>query len=364
MKIVGIITLNGYKNYGNRLQNYALQEVIKSIGYEVETILIDDSTISSRQVKRSFSFVELPKKVLRRLVNLKNNKHTNIRTEKFKDFSRNYIVETNYKISEANIETKNLSQYKYLVTGSDQVWNPFYIHGSPLYFLSFVPKEKRISYAASFGIANIPQEYQMDYKKYLNEMQSLAVREEQGASIIKKLTGRDAKVVVDPTMLLTKDEWSKVAKEANTKPKKPYLLTYFLGEVSSETRNRIDRLAKKKNLKIINMANFKDIEYYTADPSEFLDFIKSAEIFCTDSFHGVVFSILFEKPFIVFERKGRIPSMNSRVETLLSKFSLESRMDRNIKDLDKVFDIDFSHVEKLLQHERNEALTYLRDALK
>ncbi|WP_345242032.1 polysaccharide pyruvyl transferase family protein [Pontibacillus salipaludis] len=367
MKKVGIITLNGYKNYGNRLQNYALQETIKSVGYSVDTILIKHEAKNPRlitRVKNTFKSLEFSK-VFQKVYNKRNKKYHQGKVKKFKEFSNELISETEYAITRDHLPLDKLSHYDYFVVGSDQVWNPFYINGSSLYFLDFAPPAKRISYAASFGISSIPDEFKKDYQKYLKEMKDLAVREDQGIDIIKDLTGRDdAQVVVDPTMLLTKDKWREIAKPSSEKPSSPYLLTYFLGDVSNSTKGEINRIAKEKKLKIINLASLKDVKYYTSDPSEFVDFIDSAEIFCTDSFHGVVFSIILETPFIVYERGGSLPSMNSRIETLLSKFNLESRLDKNITSKSQVDKIDYSHVDKILKEEREKAFTYLKKALK
>lgn len=361
MKKIGILTLNGYKNYGNRLQNYALQESVKSLGFLVDTVIVDlDATTGKKKNKKT---TYLLKQIAKKVLGITKKKINDERTNRFIDFSDKYLSETKYKISEKNIPV-HLSEYYKFVVGSDQVWNPFYINGSPLYFLNFAPKEKRISYAASFGISNIPSQFKEKFEKYLSEMNHISVREEQGASIVKEINGREAEVVLDPTMLLTKEEWRKVAVESKTKPNTPYLLTYFLGDISKTNMIKIKEIAKIRNLKIVNLASLKYRKYYTADPAEFLDFIDSADVFCTDSFHGVVFSILFETPFIVFERQGKLPSMNSRIDTLLSKFELESRLSRNIENYDDVFSIDYSHVKKILHEERINSISYLKMALK
>lgn len=156
-------------------------------------------------------------------------------------------------------------------------------------------------------------------------MDKLSVREEAGAKIIKDLTGRDAEVLVDPTMMLTREKWLSIAKEAPNKPKGKYLLTYFLGGVPSKYKRQIKNIAERNNLEIINLADIRDKETYITGPSEFIDYINSCSILCTDFFHGTVFSILMEKPFIVFERMGTSSSMFSRINTLLDKFDLNSR---------------------------------------
>lgn len=360
MKKIGIITLNGYKNYGNRLQNYALQEVIKSLGFEVETIIIEQGNNDSKYSKQLLTILNknLIKRLGRKILNIKNKKSIEIRTTKFKEFSKKYITETKYNITDVNLPKENLSEYDNFVVGSDQVWNPFYIKNSSLYFLSFAPIEKRIAYAASFGIPSIPNEFKKRYEKYVAEMKYISVREEQGADIIKEMTGRDVQILLDPTMLLHRDQWISIAKVSSNKPKTSYLLTYFLGDISNSTKANIKKIAKDKKLQIIDLANLKDIRHYTADPSEFIDYINSATLFCTDSFHGVVFSILFEKPFIAFKR-GK---MNSRIDTLLSKFNLEDRKWENIRVIPNIYDIDYTHVIKILETERNNAYDYLKSA--
>lgn len=201
-------------------------------------------------------------------------------------------------------------------------------------------------------------------------MNKLSVREEDGAKIIKELTGRDAIILVDPTMMLTKEKWLSISKEAENKPKGKYLLTYFLGNISNENKKIIKLIASKNDLSIVNLANIKDYKTYLADPSEFIDYINSASILLTDSYHGTIFAILLEVPFIVFNREGSLHSMNSRIDTLLSKFKLESRRadnlfydKNNLLDSNKLFEVDYSHVPLILDAERKKAYDYLKEVL-
>lgn len=370
MRKVAIITLNGYFNYGNRLQNYALQETLKSLGFEVETIMVERKRnnsvsnktlidkIKEKNIIELFSIMQ--NKVEKYLYKNKLNHH---RTQIFKDFSLRYIAETDYSIFSQNIPKDIANQYDYFITGSDQVWNPNYTGASPIEFLTFAPKNKRISYAASFGISEIPAQHINNFRTWLSEMEHLSVREEAGAKIIKDLTGRDALVHVDPTMLLTKDEWLSISEIPSNKPKKPYLLTYFLGDIPNKRMNKLKEIARKNDLEIVHLAQIKDRIPYLSGPSEFIDYINSASVFCTDSFHGAVFSILLNRPFIVFDREGKTPSMNSRIDTLLNKFKLESRKIENIKFNSQVFEIDYSHIPPILEVERNKSLDYLKKAL-
>src|SRR5699024_5118138 len=120
----------------------------------------------------------------------------------------------------------------------------------------------------------------------------------------------------------------------------------------------INDISNKYNLKVVNLAQVKQRKYYLTDPAEFLDFINSATLFFTDSFHGSVFSLLFETLFVITDRKGSIPSMNSRIQTLLTKYALEDRYSSKIDDTN-IFNVDFNHVETILNDERSKANKYL-----
>ena len=194
-------------------------------------------------------------------------------------------------------------------------------------------------------------------------MECLSVREESGADIIKEITGRNAIVLVDPTMMLSKDKWLSVSTADINKPKKEYLLTYFLGKTSRNVIDFIEQIATDNKLSVVRLGDRKDKARFIAGPSEFIDYINSATVIFTDSFHGVIFSILLEKPFVVFERVGDFLSMNSRIETLLSKFNLKLRKWENIKDDQNFFHLDYSQVAPILKSEREKALNYLIKAL-
>jgi len=366
MKKIAILTLNGQYNYGNRLQNYATQEVLKSLGFSVETIITDNKIV---RAKKNFRY--LSKKPIHYFISKIHDKllrtiyknRIKERTRVFRKFSSQYIAETSYSISIDKIPEDLSTQYDYFVTGSDQVWNPSNIYRAPIYFLTFTEKAKRIAYAPSFGVSKIPDEHKENYKKWISGINKLSVREDDGARIIKDLTGRDVPVLVDPTLLLTKEKWMTISKEASNKPKEKYLLTYFLGGVPEIYKRQIKKIAKENNLEIVKLGDITEKDTYITGPSEFIDYINSCSIFCTDSFHGVVFSILMEKPFIVYERMGTSSSMFSRIETLLNKFNLNSRKAENIRTDEEAFNIDYSHVPPLLEAERNKAINYLRDAL-
>lgn len=390
MKKVGIITIVDYDNYGNRLQNYAVQEVLKSLGWESETIVnkpfnmnniplrisrflkkSKKELIASLMIKLHIAIKKLRQGILKTKYEkkqLENNqrieKLKKDREARFKEFTKENIKETPYTVTPDSIPNDLYKNYNYFIVGSDQVWNPHYRMGSSIDFLTFAKPEQRIAFSASFGVSNIPHQYTNNYRKWLSEMQCISVREETGAEIVKNLTGKNVDVLVDPTLLLNKEQWLSIAKSSKYKPNKRYILTYFLGELSQKTIKTIDYISKQHNLEIVNLANAEDEKKFLSDPAEFLDYINSAEIFLTDSFHGAVFSIIFEKPFIVYERISKIDSMNSRISTLLKKFNLEDRYCENISINSDIFNVNFFHVPQIMEEERKKAFNYLDKALK
>lgn len=373
-KKVGILTINDYTNYGNRLQNYATQEVVKSFGFEVKTIVNKTEYIKSKNTRRISNRLKRiikmsPKKILNKTIKkikfIKNriSKTKQKKVENFKKFTYDYINETNYEIHEDNIISGLDLKYDFFITGSDQVWNPTFGHNSKIDFLTFASKEKRIAFAPSFGISEIPKEYVDDFTKWLNGFSKISVREKAGADIIKRLTGKNAEVLVDPTMLLNKEEWLDIAKPTINKPKSKYLLTYILGNLSKSKRKRINDIAKKRGLEIIDLTDVNSHNIFVSGPREFLDLINSADLFLTDSFHGTIFSIIFNTPFVIFKRNDKLLDMTSRIDTILDKFDLKDRYEMNLKQINKIYNIDFNHTDEILENEKNKSFEFLKKSL-
>jgi hypothetical protein len=375
---IGIVTLNGYFNYGNRLQNYALQQVLRNEGHKVETVVFEseETRKSSNKIRKvrlidrvlnlkNKSISDIIKKIQSDIKNKiygKKYKHLNHQREEiFKDFTKKNIIERHIKISNNQIPHEFIKEYDYFITGSDQVWNPNYNKGSQLNFLTFFDGSHSIAFAPSFGVSQIPVEYQENYKSWISDIKYLSVRENEGAKIIRELTGRNAPILVDPTLLLTSEQWRELEDEVTVQQNKRYLLTYFLGETRVKYRKVIESYAKANSLEIINLSDINEEDSYVAGPKEFIYYIDNCDLFCTDSFHGTVFSIIFKKPFVVFERVGTA-SMYSRIETILDKFNLTSRKDSNIS-LSDVMDIDYSNVAPILEAERQKAIEFLRNSL-
>lgn len=385
---VGIVTINGNENYGNVLQNYAVQEVLKEVGAEAETILnrtqYGHCTDSGEKInKLTPSYI---KKYVTSQLNYKYNiKNSNQgllkavrfyrahkdeiekvkekRRENFIAFKDEYIVHAE-EVLDINKKwtSQQVDKYSYFVSGSDQVWNPIYPSTSSINFLQFAPKEKRITISPSFGINKIPKELQNDYGKWIASIPYLSVREEQGAKIIKELSGKRAKVLCDPTMAVPQNKWIEIEKKPEFLKNFNYILTYFLGDKNKEYELFINKIAKEEQLEIINLFDIADIRAYATSPQEFLYLIHHAKLVCTDSFHGAVFSIMMNTSFITFARNEMGDSMESRMQTLLSTFGLENRDYRKVNSED-VFKVDFTHISHILQVRREEMLSFLREAM-
>ena len=252
--------------------------------------------------------------------------------------------------------------YDYYVVGSDQVWNPHHGKLKDLDLLVGIEESKRIAYAASIGIDELPHNVKDKAKREWLKFKAISVREDKGKKIIEELTGRnDVQVSLDPTMLLASEEWSKLAKRPKQLKTDKYILNYFLGELSEQRKNEIERIARENDCEIINILD-KNGPFYETGPSEFLYLEQNAFLICTDSFHSSVFSILFNRPFIVFNREDINKSMNSRIDTLINTFKLTNRnyegkiTEDNLKH-------DYSEAYKILDSKRIEANEYLSKAL-
>lgn len=201
-------------------------------------------------------------------------------------------------------------------------------------------------------------------KKGLEGIDYISVREQDGSKIVKDLTGRDVPVLVDPTLLLTSEEWEKVMERPVWYKDEKYILVYFLSEMLDKIKKDINELAKLYNLQIIDLTNNANIDHYCSPPSEFLYLIKNCFLMYTDSFHGTVFSILNKRPFVTCSREGGM-NMDSRIDTLLSMFNLQSRKisKENNYEIANPMEIEYPDVEAILNRERQRSKEFLCKAL-
>ena len=366
MRQFTIITLYGLFNYGNRLQNYALHQKALDFLSDGATFAVWESPIKSftKKIAKIFLKKESGKVTFKTLDDFKKAAPDQKRKRSFLRFTKQYIPSLSISNSQAALSLKSTCDF--FIAGSDQIWNPlFWDRKNPWpefnrYLLTFAPPEKRIAYAARFGIPVLPQEWEKPFAKELSKFKAISVREESGAQIVKKLIGKDVPVVLDPTLLLTAQEWRKIETHTLSENKK-YILTYFLGPQPESVRIEVQQKADAFEAEIIEMMDWHS-PYYTFGPDGFLEMIDHAQMVFTDSFHGTVFCILFHRPFYVYQRlenDGRDANMFSRIDTLLSKTGLTQCAREHRPPTEE----EFARADELLEKEREFSMNFLRAAL-
>lgn len=354
---VGIVTItNGPYNYGNQLQNCAVIEILGNLNIKAETLFFVYGAEYLASIKHKMKNVIFSIFACGDFLQAR-------RELAFGKFSRQYVKYT--KPIKKYVSRKMINRYDYFICGSDQIWNPYFSTDDVMwnyYLLSFVPEFKRISLAASIGTSNIPNEKKHAFVDMLNGYKSLSVREDTGAELIKLITGRMAETVIDPTLMLSKEYWNKIAKKTKKVDcDRKYVIVYFLGDKSEKVFNQMEEL-KKMGYEIYNFLEKSQPYIYTAGPSEFIYLISHAQLILTDSFHACVFSFIFNKPFVVYDRKGTQCSMNSRIETLLKKFDLERKYANSNLEND-IWEHNYEKGYEQLELERTKVLDFLRKAL-
>ena len=354
MKKVGIMTFHNAMSYGAVLQSYALQKTISGLGNDVEVIDYMCEDIYNCHVR-----------ILPKTKNIKFNIKMLLMGRKrylWRKYLRNFRHE--YLVESEKADRDNLPEigkkYDIVVAGSDQVFNDVCTKFDETYFLDFVPDEKKYSYAASFGFNELPKEREADYKRRLEGFQELSIREESGCNIVRNLLGRDSRCNIDPTFLLNREEWDKVVV---SKSRKPYILVFSVLKPLKMVDYAI-QLGKEKNLDVLYLENYsfppkKGLKYIgPVGPAEFIGLIKNAEYVVTNSFHGMAFSIIFQKKFGI--ELNTSASRNVRSENLLKKMDLLSTeiVDGKL-DIDNV-NPDWEHVKNYIKSEQSKSFDYLK----
>lgn len=347
MKRVGIVSLY-YRNvnYGGLLQSYALQQVIESLGYDAKQISYDLSSGNhpSREVINEL------RRIYHKVRRWKWEFGYFKQSLKIRKFER--MIPHTKRITRATIYRVN-DLFDLFVCGSDQIWNP--VGWQPTFFLDFVQDRKRkIAYAASIARDSLSTNELKYIKSQIEDFSAVSVREEISVSYLKDYCP-NVERMPDPTLLLTQKEWDLITAERSID--EPYVFAYFLGD-NPDNLEKAKRFAKDRGLKIVfipylNVANRfweaqnKECLRECVGVNDFLSLIKNSEFVLTDSYHGAVFSIVFEKPFFVLMRFGKKDafSMNSRIDTLLSDFSLSNRVVNELVDM-YMGEIDWAQVQR------------------
>lgn len=359
---VGIMTWFQYHNYGTALQAYALNHVCNDFGCEPYII-------------NYFANPNLPqynnlKKIKSKIFNYinKNIYDNQDRIEKFENFYNDNLIFSNLCSYKSELEDLNCDTDAF-ICGSDQIWSPLYF--DPNYFLDFVKDSNRIiAYAPSFGVSSIDDKLvESKIKNLLERFKYLSVREQSGADIISKLTKKQAEVVLDPTLLLSVKEWEKLISPVKRDQK--YALVYMLGK--NERHWKIIRdFAKQLNLDL-RIIPVYELDYQRKGclqkpigPCEFLSLVNESEFIFTDSFHGTVFSIVFNKQFCTFKRfkANSKDNQNSRIFNLLKLFNLSDRIYSENNNRDTFTNIiDYSKINSRLQELKNSSIHFLKNSL-
>lgn len=354
MKKIGIITINGDNNYGNRLQNYALERTIVSLGYDAETIVFPAQT-------KLRDHLRLAKNSMNKNYREKQKdfkKMNKLKSIEFKNFREKYLNNVEHSRNE------DFSEFDRFICGSDQIWNPSW-RLIDEYWLRFVPENKRFSYAASMATTSIHKSNMKKLSRYLNEMNEISVRESESIELIRKFTDKKVELVIDPTMLLRKEDYQQLINEqqdSKVDPSKKYIIIYSLEGLPVEFSEKVEKYAKKNNFEIIKiMGNKYNDQDEIYNPIEFVEAIEHAQLVISDSFHCGVFSILMETPFVLFDRIDGL-EMNSRIMTLLDKFDLQNQFYCG-GALEESVNIDFFSVTKKVAYERKISMNYLKHIL-
>ena len=376
---IGIVT-HYYKsvNYGGNLQAYALCKVLENMGHQPEQLQIDwagshRNLLNRQQPGLKQRLKNLARPVVYALIpryrkKWQASKATRQRLEAaFAHFNRQLIPHSQVVYTPKTIG-RAVAHYDAFITGSDQVWNPIWYF--PPFFLDFVPSHvPKFSYSASIGQSCLPQEVQERYRKHLQDFIGVSVRE---ADAVTLLDGK-AECVLDPTMLLTKEQWLAVAEKPQLES--PYAFCYFLGN-DPEERRLAKQYAAQKGLTLVNIPNatglqhsndldFGDVQLDDPSPEAFLGLVAGAAQVFTDSFHATVFSLLFQRQFLAFPREGQ---GSSRITTLLGIFDAADRFQEapeklRVSDLEALPEMRYETLPERFSQAANSSREYLLTTL-
>lgn len=307
---VGIVTLEGNFNFGNRLQNFAVQAIFEGMGCEAQTLHYSGMSLASSARLLAWKLLR-PKAAA--------NPEDQMSPERRESFAA-----FNQRIHHVAVGT-NLStladKFDFFAVGSDQVWNPYYINDYRWSFLEFARPEQRLCIAPSIGVAKVSSPYaRHKLAQGLKGFQAVSVREENAVGLVKQLSGQDAEVVIDPTLMLTTDAWRQIS-VSPLGAGEPYILTYLLGKTSPSQEAYIKDLSRHLGARVIRLSCKSREDEIDAGPHEFLGLIDDAAWVITDSYHASLFSLQFHTPLTIFRREG-VTNLFSRLESLANSFGL------------------------------------------
>lgn len=361
MKKIGILTYHDTTNFGAVLQAFALQRKIEKLGYNSEIIDYKCPAITNRYkitpIYKSQNLKQLIKGILTNKNKRKLKQDFNLFNKEQQKISKKFYDKETIKECE--------NKYDMIISGSDQVWNLDLSGNDTTYMLDFIEdSKKKGTYAVSFGYKEVPSKYYNKTRDAIKSFNNILVREKQGQEIIKKMISKKSDVVLDPTLLFGKEEWCNLLNIQRKDDGKDYILLYII----APNKNIIKftkALAKQHKCKIIyindsykKILGMKNIGHCT--PKEFLEYVYNAKYVVTTSFHGVSFSINFEKEFFyaLSNEKG---NFNSRIENLISILKINNRNINVQYDINSK--LDYKKISSELDLVRKQSITLLKKEL-
>lgn len=354
-KKIGIITWHYYPNFGSSLQAFALQDSISRLGYNVRFI-------NYRNPR--YSRVYESKELIRFAISISIGRIFHRFRYSHLNYMKRYLRQTKPVYDENGVEELS-SHFDTIVFGSDQIWAPNVYH--PIYQGKYSPSCKKVSYAASIGLPEIPKDLVEKYKENLSSFCHISVREKEGQTMLKEQCRIDSEVVLDPTLLLTVDRYKAMERKAPN-INEPFVFCYFLN-AKNQYRQSVETYAKKHGFRIVGCSAKKEDEAWMTiikdiSACEFLWLIHHSSCVFTDSYHGTIFSLLYHKSFRTFMRFAEDDPIvqNSRIRQLDQYFNIASLIQNPEQDVSEI-DFDFENFESALAQLRENSLTFLRDAL-
>ena len=362
----GLVTFYHIHHYGALLQAAATQRAVETLGSECE--IIDYFVNQNNDLFRKPTG----------LGSMAADAHTALhyralktRYQRFERFSKDHLHISGHRF-ESLEELRNAElPYDVILSGSDQIWNPkIFPDGrfDPVFFGAFSEKRK-IAYAPSFGIPKIPEEMVAELKGYLGSFSHLSARETQGSQILREVTGEEFPVVLDPTLLLTAEQWGAMAETPKGYPTDGYILCYCINKPGA-LAPYIRQLAEKTGLPVVQLCGIRQKVYpkahciLDAGPAEFLALFQNASYVCTNSFHGTVFSVQFQKPFFTAVAPAELAAPErSRTFSILNRLGLTNRVIGKGDTAGLLDEIDWEAVAADLAKARESSMAYLRAAL-
>ncbi len=371
---IGILThYYGSKNYGGLLQSYALSVYLNNIGYQCEVISYDFLQKSLRKKLTFKKICHMVKDLVKTSIYISYNIKKKKRDTCFSKFANSKIPHS-YNVYLTKDLKSCVNDYDVFIVGSDQVWNPEYFFDG--FYMDFVPSTKiKISYAASISSDNLTEEQLCIFKNSLVDFAAVSVREQNAVALLSPVSPVPVQWVLDPTMLLTLEDWDKICSPRIIEH--PYMFCYFLGDDNTERQLAIE-YSHKHNLAIVTLPHllgyfrscdkkFGHEQLYNVSPEDFISLIKYAEFIFTDSFHATVFSGIYQKQYIVFERTAK-SSMKSRIYSLTSLYETPERFcnsadKQTISYIDSLPPIDYTRKLEKLEQMKEASKTFLHSNL-